>query len=423
MEWLQNITLPQSLEHIELLYYLLVISLFIFISFVSVIFWGTGLSVYFKVNEKKYLDDKYRRITKDIIEIVTINKSTGLILGIVPLITAILIFAQLFQSTATANLDYLTASLFLLSVALFFIYDYRNSLSDLKELRLSSGIAGFIILFFALWLFVTGITVAVFHGHRQPEGLFSDMFSSLVIIRFIFLFVASLAVTGGAVLFGLFFSLGNRAKIDNEYAEFVKSRMLKVTFTATILLPLIMFVNLFIVPDTSLSGAIFAYIIIGLFLLFLAYHFLYMIFAKFSSKFTALLFFSLLLMLLTVIINDKIIISNTTKVQSAILAVEYDELLAELKGDDVVVEINGEEIYKVRCASCHKFDRKLVGPPHNEVVPKFFGKEELLLDFIKNPTRIDETYPPMPNPGLKPAEAKAVADYVLEQVKKNVEKK
>ncbi len=53
MEWLQNITLPQSLEHIELLQYMLVISLFIFISFISVIFWGTGLSLFFKVYEKK----------------------------------------------------------------------------------------------------------------------------------------------------------------------------------------------------------------------------------------------------------------------------------------------------------------------------------------------------------------------------------
>jgi len=420
MEWLQNITLPQSLEHIELLHYLLVISLFIFISFVSIIFWGTGLSVYFKMNEKKFLDDKYRRIAKDIIEIVTINKNIGVILGIVPLITAILIFAQLFQSAATANLDYLTASLVLLSVALFFIYDYRNSLSDLKQLRLSSGIAGFVILFFALWLFVTGITVAVFHGHWQPQGLFSDLFSSLVILRFIFLFVASLSVTGSAVLFGLFFPIGNRSKAVNDYAEFVKSRMLKITFTTAILLPLIIFANLFVVPDTSLSGAIFAYIIIGLFLLFLAYHFLYMIFTKFSSKFTALLFLSLLLMLLTVIVNDKIIISNTTKVQSAILAVEYNELLAELKGDDAAIEINGEEIYKIRCASCHRFDKKLVGPPHNEVVPKYFGKEELLLAFIKNPIRVDETYPQMLNPGLKPDEAKAVADWLLEQVKKNV---
>ena len=420
MEWLQNITLPQSLEHIELLQYLLVISLFIFISFVSIIFWGTGLSAFFKVSEKKYLDDKYRRIAKDIIEIVTINKSIGVIFGIVPLITLILIFAQLFQSAASTNLDYLTASLILLSVALFFIYDYRNSLSDLKELRLSSGITGFIILFFALWLFVAGITVAVFHGYWQPEGLFNDLLSSLVITRFLFLFVASLAVTGGAILFGLFFPISSREKPGNDYAQFVKSKMLIVTFAATVLLPLIMFANLVIVPDTSLSGAIFAYIIIGLFLLFLAYHFLYMIFVKFSSKFPALLFFSLLLMLLTVIINDKIIISNTTKVQSAVLAVEYDDLLAELKGEDVAVALNGEEIYKVRCASCHKFDVKLVGPPHNEVVPKYFGKEELLLAFIKNPTRIDETYPAMPNPGLKPDEAKAVVDYVLEQVKKTI---
>ena len=73
MEWLQNITLPQSLEHIELLQFMLVISLFIFISFISIIFWGTGLSLFFKVNEKKHLDDKYRRMAKDIIELVTIN--------------------------------------------------------------------------------------------------------------------------------------------------------------------------------------------------------------------------------------------------------------------------------------------------------------------------------------------------------------
>jgi cytochrome c len=422
MEWLQNITLPQSLEHIKLLQFMLVISLFIFISFASVIFWGTGLSVYFKSNEKKHLDDKYGKIAKDIIKLVTINKSIGIILGVVPLITLILIFAQLFQSAEVTNLNDLTASLILLSIAMVFIYIYKNSLADLKKPRLIFGITGFIIMFFALWLFLAGMTVAVFHGHWQPEGTISDLFSSLVIIRFLYFVVASLAVTGGAVFFGLFFPISSKIKTDEEYAQFVKSKMLIVTFVATILLPLIMLANLIIVPETSLSGAIFAYIIIGLFLLFLAYHFLYMIFVKFSSKFTALLFFTLLLMLLTVIINDKIIITNSTKVQSAVLAVEYDELLAELKGEDVAVELNGEEIYKVRCASCHKFDIKLVGPPHNEVVPKYFGKEELLLAFIKNPGRIDETYPPMPNPGLKSDEAKAVADYVLEQVKKNVAK-
>jgi len=41
-----------------------------------------------------------------------------------------------------------------------------------------------------------------------------------------------------------------------------------------------------------------------------------------------------------------------------------------------------------------------------------------LIAFIKNPSKIDPNYPSMPNPGLKPAEAKAVADWVFEQVRK-----
>ncbi|MCH7974410.1 MAG: cytochrome C [Bacteroidetes bacterium] len=78
-------------------------------------------------------------------------------------------------------------------------------------------------------------------------------------------------------------------------------------------------------------------------------------------------------------------------------------------------------MYNIKCGSCHKFDRKLVGPPHNEVVPKYFDKETQLVAFIRNPARVDPNFPAMPNLGLKPAEAKAVADYVLQKVKENLE--
>ena len=84
--------------------------------------------------------------------------------------------------------------------------------------------------------------------------------------------------------------------------------------------------------------------------------------------------------------------------------------------------LSGKEIFQVRCASCHKFDGKLVGPPYNEVVPKYFDNEDELIAFIKHPSKIDPNYPPMPKPGLRPNEVKAVAGYVLEQVKKNVGK-
>jgi cytochrome c len=166
-------------------------------------------------------------------------------------------------------------------------------------------------------------------------------------------------------------------------------------------------------PENSLSAAVFSYLVIGLILLFLGYNFLYMIFARFNSKYTALLFFTLLFMVLSVIISDQAVMSNSTKVHSATLASQYDEILIELKGEGVPVEINGEEIYNVKCGSCHKFDRKLVGPPHNKVIPKYIGKEAELVAFIRNPGKIDPEYPAMPNPGLKPAEAKAVAEYLM----------
>ena len=420
MEFLKDIALPQSAEHIQLLHYMLILVLFLFVPFISVIFWGTGISLYFKSKEIRELDDNCRKFSKDIIELVTINKSVGIILGVVPLLTSILIFAQLFQGTEGSNLNYLSTSLVLVIIALLFIYNYRYSFGELRKQSVSSGVFGFIMLFVSLWFFSTGLTEAVFYNYWKATGTLSDLFSPLTIIRFLFLLVSSLALTGGAVLFGFFYLEGKKETLTEDYAVFIKRKTISITFAATVLIPLLMFINLFIVPGSMLSGAVFAYIIIGLFLLFLGYHFLYMIFARFSSKFTALLFFTLLFLVMSIIINDQLVISNATKVNSAMLANQYDEMLKELKGVESPAELNGEEIYKVRCASCHKFDQKLVGPPHNEVVPKYFGKEKQLIAYIRNPVKVDPNYPPMPNPGLRPNEAKAIADYILEKVKENV---
>jgi cytochrome c len=109
--------------------------------------------------------------------------------------------------------------------------------------------------------------------------------------------------------------------------------------------------------------------------------------------------------------------TTATKFQTAALGAEFDKYFAELKGEGKTVEINAAEIYQVKCASCHKWDQKLVGPPHLEVLPKYVGKEAQLEAFIRNPVKVDPAYPPMPNPGLKPNEAKAMAKYLLETYK------
>jgi mono/diheme cytochrome c family protein len=75
----------------------------------------------------------------------------------------------------------------------------------------------------------------------------------------------------------------------------------------------------------------------------------------------------------------------------------------------------GEQLFSRVCSACHAFDARLVGPPYNEVLPKYVDDLEGMTEFILNPSRVNTDYPAMPNQGLRRAEARAVAAYLLSQ--------
>ncbi len=121
--------------------------------------------------------------------------------------------------------------------------------------------------------------------------------------------------------------------------------------------------------------------------------------------------------------QDAFAISNKNHVEE--LTLNYkDELQNELakSGRNVEVKVNGEEIYKTICSSCHAFDKKLVGPPHRDVLPKYIGKKAALVKFILNPVKVNPDYPAMPKQNLTPREAEAVADYMLKELAKKLKK-
>ena len=125
MEFLNNFVLPQSAEHIVLLHYMLLILLFLFIPFISIVFGGTILSIIYDKKGKKENSNYYSRLAKEIVEITTINKSVGFILGVAPVLTAIIIYSQLLHNSEITNLNYLGLALLSVTVALIFIYSYR----------------------------------------------------------------------------------------------------------------------------------------------------------------------------------------------------------------------------------------------------------------------------------------------------------
>ncbi|MCW8817309.1 MAG: hypothetical protein OQK52_05485 [Ignavibacteriaceae bacterium] len=441
MEFLNNFVLPQSAEHIELLHYMLLVVLFLFIPFIGVVFGGVLTSVIYKNKAGKENGKYYFRFAKEIVEITTINKSVGLILGIVPVITALLIYSQLLQNSKVTNLDYLALSLILIIIALVFVYSYRYSLSfnrifnsisknqlsdqgvvediDLlsnESQRISdkAGVAGIIFLFLGMWFFITAITIPSLYRDWDISGFISGLFYWKVLSRLVLYILFSLTLTGGMVLFTFLEDEKNKRIKDEEYSVFVKQKIVRLTFYSAILIPFFLLTSLFGLPNDSLTGPVFTYAIISLGLLFLGYHFLYMLTKEIKGTVASLLFLTTIFSIAAFIISDQKAMATSTKFHSAILSAQFDKYYAELKGEGKTVQINAAEIYQVKCGACHAWDKKIVGPPHKDVIPKYVGKEAQLVAFIRNPVKVNPDYPPMPNPGLKPNEAEAVAKYLLE---------
>jgi cytochrome c551/c552 len=123
-----------------------------------------------------------------------------------------------------------------------------------------------------------------------------------------------------------------------------------------------------------------------------------------------------LILVSLLIYKDQLAFDTATDLQIMQLNKEYElfaEKIKEEAGIEQVVTISGEEIYNAKCIACHKFDVKLVGPPYNDVLPKYDGKRDELVEFILNPTKVNPEYTAMPNQGLRPKEAEAIADYII----------
>ena len=445
MNFLDKLVIPLSPEHLLLLHYIAILIFFLFIPFISVILGGTALSLYYKRKGAKSNNKIHLHFAKDVMEIVTINKSTGIVLGILTLITSILIYVQLFHDASMSTVSYLIGSVFLTTIGLILVYTYRYSLTfgelfeSLKEnensgesvskelnkfregsrrLSMSSGRYGFIFLILGTWLFTAGVTLASYPSHWHNNNILSVMFSGDVIARFIPFLMMAAAFTGATIMFINFYWDGGRENLSDEYKDFIKQKSILLMLSGTILIPIFLLINLITLPGNALSYSVFIYSTIALLLIFLGYHYLYVMYKNATSGYSIHIFMVMLFSIFAIIIKDQLAMNNATQKQTMILSVNFEQTMQKLTGVSNAPKISGEAIYQNICSACHSFDHKVVGPPYEQTLPKYKGNVDKLVAFILNPKQNNPGYPPMPNPGLKPAQARAVAEYILKEVKK-----
>jgi len=438
MEFLDKLVLPQSAEHIKLLHYILTLVLALFVPFISVVFGGTFSSIYFLKRFKKTKNLFYLKFSKQLIEYLTVNPATGIILGLVPLLTAILVLTQLLHTSRIQTVSFLVLSFVFVLAALVLIYAYRNLMVSIKindsdntkdENRISEsnsfylksnyGKIGLIFLFAGIWFYVAAITSVTNFLTWSFPGVITSIAAPKVLLNLLFFLVFAFALSNAAFLFIHLYWKRREKTSDSDYTKFVKDICSKTGLRASLPLPVLIAVNLFSFSETTLSGSIFIYSVVSILFIFLSYHLFYMILNKNEYQFGSLIFFILIFGWVALIIKDQKAMTNATEYHSLVLSTDYDKMLAKLKGEGTIAVLNGKEIYDVRCASCHKFDQKFVGPAHFDVLPKYEGKEGQLIAYIKNPVKVDPAYPPMPNPGLTPPEVDAVVKYLLDEYNKH----
>jgi cytochrome c len=134
-----------------------------------------------------------------------------------------------------------------------------------------------------------------------------------------------------------------------------------------------------------------------------------------NLKFTTSLIYLSIALFVFIIVRDQSGFGTAAQKEFRLSAANFQEYQNKLKTElgITTTEVSGVDIYNGKCIACHQFDSKLVGPPYNEVLPKYEGKKEELIDFILNPVKVNPEYPSMPNQGLKPNEAEAVAEYLI----------
>lgn len=448
MEFLDKIVLHQSAHHMILIKYLLVLTHLLFIGYTSVLLGSLIYSIYFKRRYEKTSEKLFYNASKIFIDLATFHKGATFTFTIVTLLSAMFGYSQLLHLSKVNISLYLLISVIFLFISLIFIYSYKYSihLKDIFEFADKSkvnseslkneienykskttslyykyGNYGLIFLLVSIYFYSAASQIAIdLTNWNDDRNIFYELFSLNSLLFFIQFINISFLITSIVISYKYFRNNAEYNLEDNNLKDFIKSYSLKNILAFSIILPLVVILNSFSKPVLSLSFNYFYLTVIALLLILFIASFAYLMIKENNLKFLTSILFLAFATLLIFIIKEQYTFDTATKSHFAYLSNEYDTYELKLKESAglVSVKISGEDIFNGKCIACHNFDKKIVGPAYNDVLPKYEGKKDELVKFILNPVKVNPEYPSMPSQGLKPNEAEAIADYILATYKK-----
>jgi cytochrome c len=446
MEFLKDIAIPASLEHFRLLVLISTLSSIVFVPYVSFVLGSSILSLWF--NHKRRIKENvvFLNLAHELVDTALYNKSLITFLAILPGLSLVLTYAQMLQKTSSLGVGligfgflFLLAGMILLSVYkyTFRVQEMLGSYQQLLQKQsdrpseettivhretdthsyFRAGKYGVCFLSIALILYSAAISVTSNPSSWDNDSVFSLFLSLDVWLKVIELLLLSTGMSGLGMLF-FTFAWESRKEHSEEYALFVRKLGIRLSMTGLLTLPIFVLFNVAAVPDAALSGMVYSFTGSVIILFFLAAHFIYGYHKSLQPVAITVGFAMFMLATVILMTSDHVAVGTATRTHAVLLALNHEKSMEGLKSSLGVPEatFTGEDIYIARCYACHLFDQKKVGPPYIETIPKYRDKKGDLVAFILNPTKMNPAYPPMPNQGLRQAEADSIASYIMRKV-------
>lgn len=423
MDFLAQHVIPPTGQYLRLLELLAVIVYLIHLPYIGVVIGSVTLSTWLTFRHHEVPDAHFEKFAGDLIDTFLRNRVAMFVLGVFPLFALPFIYSQWFAGLDATPLRYIPMVIPIVAVGFVvvdrFAASYREC--DVRYARhMLLGLAAVGI--FTLAYFVLLSSVARLHDPEKwfrIKNIVIMLLNWNVIWKFTFFMHAAGAITGAAIIF-FFFSWGTeRVGDDPGYENFVRKFAGGLALAFTLALPVYYVFFIFTTPDVAFDNTVYllatAVSAVALVAALLIVGALGSNRPRFGGLTLALM---LLVFLLTGVVDlrsmnnanlehYRLVEIEAEKTRSMRQA-ELEAIAAGAGGVDV-----GEQVFKTLCFACHTMDVRLVGPPLNDVLGKY--DVETLSAFVSNPTKVDPDYPPMPNPGLTPAQARAVASYLLRE--------
>lgn len=372
--------------------------------------------------------------SKDLIDLVLDKFWAWIVFGFLPVIAIAFLYYKLLSAVHVPIYLYFLIILVIQVLGFIALSIYRRKDNH------DAGVIGLLLITAYCYYFIIIIALTFFperwyYLHYFNPILPYPLFNITPIIDFTNFVCLSLMITGAAILLFYFQWPGKHLSENNPHYIFLKRHGYGLILAGSLLMPLIIVWHLFNLPGCYMSISVYIWAVMELlFLAITAIAVIIILWTKNENfkrlqKYNGVFFFAAILAFFLWIGLDSnlqsnarqdIIMASDEKIMKIQKEIE-SKLEAKQYGTAAGSEQRGEQTYNKICSACHSFDHRIVGPPYNSVLPKYYNNLKQLEDFIRSPKKIDPGYPAMPNLGLNPVQIKSVIMFLMKKMGRKVE--